>query len=209
MRLKRLGWSSILASMRSESPKHLAHGACGKWDGSGVLLDESVARGRADPREFFDNGRPIELEIGTGKGTFLLARARQRPDLNFLGIEWARAYCLYSADRFRRAGLPNVRMLRADAGAFVRNCLPTRPNCERQVFARLTRNIHQPQGASPRFAQGTVTHSKPDASALRLISHTAFGDFFATRLAQTSYDVSQVIHECSAGYTKQTTSRFY
>lgn len=110
--------------MRSGSPKHLAHGQSGKWEASGVLLDYSVAGGPADVRGFFDNDRPIELEIGTGKGTFLLARARQRPDLNFLGIEWARAYCLYSADRFRRAGLSNVRMIRADAGAFVKDCLP-------------------------------------------------------------------------------------
>jgi tRNA (guanine-N7-)-methyltransferase len=112
--------------MRSGSPKYVAHGREGKWDPAGVLLDESIARGPVDPRGFFDNDRPVELEIGTGKGTFLLARARGRPDLNFIGLEWARAYCLYSADRFRRAGLTNVRMLRADAAAFVKDCLPDR-----------------------------------------------------------------------------------
>ena len=112
--------------MRSGSPKYIAHGREGKWDPAGVLLDESIARGPVDPRGFFDNDRPIELEIGTGKGTFLLTRALQRPDLNFVGIEWARAYSLYSADRFRRAGLTNVRMLRADAAAFVKDCLPDR-----------------------------------------------------------------------------------
>lgn len=110
--------------MRSGSPKHLAHGQSDKWDASGVLLADSAALGPVDLRGLFGNDRPVELEIGTGKGTFLLARARQRPDLNFIGIEWARAYCIYSADRFRRAGLDNVRMLRADAGAFVKNSLP-------------------------------------------------------------------------------------
>ena len=118
--------SPIVAGMRSGSPKQLSHGRTGKWDTSGVLLDESVAAGPVDPREWFDNDRPIELEIGTGKGTFLLARAASRPDLNFIGIEWARAYCHYAADRVRRAGLANVRMLRADAGVFVKDCLPDR-----------------------------------------------------------------------------------
>jgi tRNA (guanine-N7-)-methyltransferase len=112
--------------MRSPSPKHLAHGREGKWDPAGVLLDEAAAREPVDPRGFFDNDRPVELEIGTGKGRFLLARAAARPDLNFIGIEWARAYCIYAADRFRRAGLTNVRMLRADAAAFVKDCLPDR-----------------------------------------------------------------------------------
>jgi tRNA (guanine-N7-)-methyltransferase len=40
--------------------------------------------------------------------------------VNFLGIEWAREFYLYAADRVRRAGLKNVRMLRADATEFLR-----------------------------------------------------------------------------------------
>lgn len=90
-----------------------------------MLLDESIATaGPIDLREVFANARPVELEIGSGKGTFLLARAAARPELNFLGVEWAGAYCRYAADRIRRAGLPNVRMLRTDAAAFVKTCLP-------------------------------------------------------------------------------------
>jgi tRNA (guanine-N7-)-methyltransferase len=88
-----------------------------------VLLEESVAAGAVDLAALFGNARPVEVEIGTGKGTFLLARAAARQEVNFLGIEWARAYCLYAADRIRRAELANVRMLRADAGAFFRDCL--------------------------------------------------------------------------------------
>jgi tRNA (guanine-N7-)-methyltransferase len=97
-----------------------------RLDGGGVLLEESLAAlGRPiDFVELFGNPRPVEAEIGTGKGAFLLARASARPELNFLGIEWARAYCLYAADRIRRAGLPNVRMLRADAAAVFKSCLP-------------------------------------------------------------------------------------
>ena len=109
--------------MRAGSPKQLLHGRTAKWDTAGVLLDESIATGRVDLREVFANARPVELEIGSGKGTFLLARAAARPELNFLGIEWAGAYCRYAADRIRRAGLPNVRMLRTDAAAFVKTCL--------------------------------------------------------------------------------------
>jgi tRNA (guanine-N7-)-methyltransferase len=74
----------------------------------------------------FGNSRPIEVEIGTGKGTFLLARATARPEMNFLGVEWARAYAIYAADRFRRAGLTNVRMLRCDAEHLFKLCLADR-----------------------------------------------------------------------------------
>ena len=109
--------------MRTESPKHLTHGRAGKWDTSGVLLDVSLAAGPVDLKELFGNARPVELEIGTGKGTFLLARAAARGEINFLGIEWAGAYCHYAADRLRRAELDNVRMVHADATWFVRTHL--------------------------------------------------------------------------------------
>ena len=110
--------------MRSESAKHLAHGKPDSWNTCGVLLPESILAGRLDFASTFGNARPVEVEIGTGKGTFLLARATARPELNFLGVEWANAYCRYAADRFRRAGLTNVRMLRADAGELFRRVLP-------------------------------------------------------------------------------------
>lgn len=110
--------------MRRGSLKRLSHGRGGTWDAGGVLLNESIALGSADLGAIFGNARPVEMEIGTGKGTFLLARAAARAELNFLGIEQARAYCHYAADRVRRAGLHNVRMLRADAGHFLQACVP-------------------------------------------------------------------------------------
>jgi len=109
--------------MRAGSPQHLAHGHAYKWNTAGVLLDESIPRGPIDLATVFGNGRPVEVEIGTGKGTFLVARAEARPEVNFLGIEYARAYCRYAADRFRRHGLANVRMVHTDAAHFFKVCL--------------------------------------------------------------------------------------
>jgi len=112
--------------MRRGSGQHVGHRKA--WDGRGVLLDEALAA-PGGPRpwnlaELFGNDRPVELEIGSGKGTFLLARAAARPEVNLLGVEVARAYCHYAADRVRRAGLANVRLVRADAVHVVRRCLP-------------------------------------------------------------------------------------
>ena len=112
--------------MRSGSPKYLSDSQSENWNTQGVLLDETLVKPdqALDFDELFGNTRPVEIEIGTGKGTFLLARASARPEMNFLGLEWARAYCHYAADRFRRYDLGNVRMLRADADEFFRKCLP-------------------------------------------------------------------------------------
>ncbi len=109
--------------MRQNSPQQLSRSR-GKWDPSGVLLDDAVIEQPVDFRAMFGNDRPVEIEIGSGKGTFLLARAPGREDLNFLGIEYARSYAVYTADRIRRRGLENVRMLAADAVPFIRECVP-------------------------------------------------------------------------------------
>lgn len=88
------------------------------------LADDAMARplaGRLDPRAWFaEPSRPFEIEIGCGKGTFILETAKANPAVNFLGIEWAREFYLYTSDRVRRAALSNVRMVRTDAGDFLR-----------------------------------------------------------------------------------------
>ena len=70
--------------------------------------------------------QPMELEIGSGKGTFLVQQAQTEAGrgTNYIGLEWAKAFWRYAADRARRHGLENVRLVRAEAGAFVRNYVP-------------------------------------------------------------------------------------
>jgi len=78
--------------------------------------------GFLDPRAWFaDPARPFEIEVGSGKGTFLVQEAGKdgRDAHNFLGIEWAREYADYAADRVGRHGLANVRILHTDAGEFL------------------------------------------------------------------------------------------
>lgn len=76
---------------------------------------------RIDLRAWFDHpDRPFELEIGSGKGTFLAQQAVLQPDTNFLGIEYAGEFFRYAADRIRRNDLANVRMLHTDAADFLR-----------------------------------------------------------------------------------------
>lgn len=76
-----------------------------------------------DLAALYKNSHPVELEIGMGKGTFLLEQARSRPDVNFLGIEWARWFWRYASDRLRRAGCANAHTVRAEAGFFLREFL--------------------------------------------------------------------------------------
>jgi tRNA (guanine-N7-)-methyltransferase len=74
--------------------------------------------------EVFGNARPVELEVGFGKGLFILNSAQARPDVNFVGVEIARKYQLFAATRMAKRSLANVRLARADARQFLRDHVP-------------------------------------------------------------------------------------
>lgn len=84
-----------------------------------IIIDPLKLPETVDLRTLFDREAPLELEIGSHKGTFLVRRAKELPDRNFIGIEWANKYYKYAADRMARWGLTNVRMMRCDAKHFV------------------------------------------------------------------------------------------
>jgi tRNA (guanine-N7-)-methyltransferase len=72
----------------------------------------------------FGNANPVEIEVGMGKGQFLLNSAMARPNTNFFGIEIARKYQLYATTRFAIRSLGNVRTVCADARWMFRRFVP-------------------------------------------------------------------------------------
>lgn len=72
----------------------------------------------------FRNGRPVEIEIGCGKGRFLINSAMANPDINYIGIERALRYFRIMKERVIRRELANVRLLRDDAVYFVERFIP-------------------------------------------------------------------------------------
>jgi tRNA (guanine-N7-)-methyltransferase len=77
-----------------------------------------------DWRAVFGNDRPVEVEVGFGKGLFLLSSALAHPDVNFAGIEIVRKYQLFTATRIAKRNLSNVRLACADARMFLRDRAP-------------------------------------------------------------------------------------
>ena len=90
----------------------------------GIGLDVEALPRPLDFTLVFGNPNPVEMEIGTGKGTFLTDQAKARPGVNFFGIEWANWFYRYAADRLRRNGCVNARMVRAEANYFLNEFVP-------------------------------------------------------------------------------------
>jgi tRNA (guanine-N7-)-methyltransferase len=60
-------------------------------------------------------GAELELEIGFGRGMFLLERAQAAPASRILGLEIKRKWAYLVAERAKKLGLTNVRVFGADA----------------------------------------------------------------------------------------------
>ncbi len=93
----------------------------------GVLQDskqviKSPEAHRGSWADVFENDQPIHIEIGMGKGRFLLALATQNPDINYIGIERYSSVLLRAVEKLysymEETGntLPNLRFICMDAG---------------------------------------------------------------------------------------------
>lgn len=74
----------------------------------------------------FHNNRPLEIEVGSGKGLFLQTVAGQHPETNFLGIEIARKYAIAAALRLAKADRTNALMVPGDAEPLFRDSIEDR-----------------------------------------------------------------------------------
>lgn len=70
---------------------------------------------RLDFAELFGNDRRVVMEIGSGKGRFLISSAMEQPDVNFVGIEKSLHYHRLIRDRVMKRNLQNVRLINHDA----------------------------------------------------------------------------------------------
>lgn len=69
--------------------------------------------------KIFAKAQPLEVEIGAGDGSFLVAYAKAHPELNIVGLERLLGRLRKIDRKARRAELENVRLLRLEASYFV------------------------------------------------------------------------------------------
>ncbi|MCD8083420.1 MAG: tRNA (guanosine(46)-N7)-methyltransferase TrmB [Clostridiales bacterium] len=78
-----------------------------------VVQEPEAYRGRF--QELFGNGNPIRIEVGMGKGRFLMEHARQNPAVNYIGIERYSSVLLRALQKLEEGKLPNIYFMRTDA----------------------------------------------------------------------------------------------
>ena len=72
-----------------------------------------------DWRALFGNENPVEIEIGCGKGRFLLEISRQHPEINYVGVERALKYVQRAKERLLKGNVTGVFLIWSDAAYLV------------------------------------------------------------------------------------------
>ncbi len=81
-----------------------------------AIKNEKEQRGNWN--QVFGNANPIHIEIGMGKGQFLLTLAKQNPEVNYIGIERYSSVLLRALEKFdteEYCELNNIRFICMDA----------------------------------------------------------------------------------------------
>ena len=84
-----------------------------------VLIGQEGAVFTVEPELIFERRAPLEVELGSGKGDFIIERALQHPERDFLAVEVSGIVAQLLASRCGRAELPNLRVARMDARPLV------------------------------------------------------------------------------------------
>ncbi len=78
-------------------------------------LDEKDRYDLVDYNKLFNNDNPVEIEIGCGKGSFLIEHAKRRKDVNFIGVEIIDNVIVSAAENAEKENLTNIQFFNCGA----------------------------------------------------------------------------------------------
>jgi len=66
-------------------------------------------------QSLFENNNPIEIEIGMGKGDFIIGKALSNSNINYIGIEKFDSVIVRAIQKLNELEIPNLKLIRMDA----------------------------------------------------------------------------------------------
>lgn len=70
---------------------------------------------KGDYQKIFENNNPIHIEIGMGKGDFIIENAKKYPNINFIGIEKFDSVIVRAVQKLENEQIPNLKLIKIDA----------------------------------------------------------------------------------------------
>ena len=144
--------------------------------------------------EFFKNGNPVYLEIGSGKGQFGCEFAKRNPDKNILCIERNRNVLILAIDKAREEGLNNIRFICGTA-----EYLPSYldENSVEEIYLNFScpfpKNRHEAHRlTNPRFLEIYKRVLKPDGVICQKTDNMHFFEYSIEQFSNCGFRLSNI-----------------
>ena len=82
---------------------------------SGVYYVNDPKQHKGSWKNIFKNNNPIYIEIGMGKGDFIIENALKYPNINFIGIEMYDSVMIRAVQKSNELELNNLKLVKIDA----------------------------------------------------------------------------------------------
>ncbi|MFD1126084.1 tRNA (guanosine(46)-N7)-methyltransferase TrmB [Lentilactobacillus raoultii] len=77
-----------------------------------IVTDPKAWLGKWQTR--FEKNQPLDVEVGTGKGQFIIQNAKAHPDINYIGVELQKSVIATALRKFMADPLPNLQFVLTD-----------------------------------------------------------------------------------------------
>ena len=122
-----------------------------RLDNCADIIIDDIFKYKGDISRMFNNSNPIRMEIGCGKGRFILETAKNNPDINFIAVEKNLSVLVLASEKVKNEGLSNVRFLPEDVN--ILREFDTDTKCE-VIYINFCDPWHK-----NRYAKRRLTHS--------------------------------------------------
>ncbi len=177
------------------------------------ILDARAAREKKayiDFEKLFNNANPVEMEIGCGKGGFIIELAKQNPDKNFLAVELLDNIIVMAAESAATAGVKNLKFFTCGADYLARYI-------KEESIERLYLNFSPPYNGK-RYENRRLTKSeliedyksflKVGGEVLQKTDDKEFFDYSFSQFVKFGFDTEDISKKLDSGEIKNVQSEY-
>ena len=190
--------------MRMRKKKHLeerlAQGAQNNvfvYRSDNLKFTDTDVKDYIDLDGYFGRKAPLHMEVGCGKGGFMLQLAAQNPHINYIAVEYCANVIVTAAEAALKAGLKNVLFVNADAG-YLQRLIPE--NSIELIYLNFSCPFPKKKYASHRLTNARFLNiyrslMTEDAAIYQKTDNRPFFDYSIEQFEECGFELSNVTYD--------------